>query len=424
MKRALQSLALSAFVFLAPSAVAATIIVDDDGGAGVNFTDIQPAIDFASVGDVILVHPGSYSNFTLAKGLTILGLAPGVQIAEGSRISLLPATDIVVLADLQPKDLRVLSSAGTVVLDSIDFNTSFPATSLPQYLLVDQSDDVRIRNSAVPSNQGNARSALVGSNSRVEVSQSLLQADHGVDSTCGLAGPGGSGAELTGGRTHFSLSSVFGGEGGGNTSTCGSFCGQGAGDGGPGVFVSAGELFLMGLPADLIKGGMTGVAEICLCDGFGGTGLSAGLGSFSRFSGLTIEGGDALSDCLSHAGVPIAGPGAVAFASPPDPVLDFLGDPAPGAVIRWTIYGEVGAQAILYLGRFPVVTPTGGSVIEILTTTERSFDLGPIPAQGFVSQTIVVPPHLTQGFTFYSQAEVIVGGTTIKRTNSIPVVVR
>ena len=47
----------------------AVCTVDDDGGA--DFTDIQPAVDVAVPGDVILVEPGSYGAFDLDEGGTL-----------------------------------------------------------------------------------------------------------------------------------------------------------------------------------------------------------------------------------------------------------------------------------------------------------------------------------------------------------------
>jgi len=44
-------------------APAKTWIVDDSGGPGVDFTDIQPAIEAAVAGDLILVYTGSYGYF-------------------------------------------------------------------------------------------------------------------------------------------------------------------------------------------------------------------------------------------------------------------------------------------------------------------------------------------------------------------------
>ena len=55
-----------------PLARASTIVVDDNGGPGVQFTDIQPAVTAALPGDLIVVMPGSYSAFVLDKGLTLL----------------------------------------------------------------------------------------------------------------------------------------------------------------------------------------------------------------------------------------------------------------------------------------------------------------------------------------------------------------
>ena len=56
------------------AAQGAVHIVDDDGGAGVAFTEIQPAVDAAAPGDVIIVRAGSYDGFkVLGKPLEILG---------------------------------------------------------------------------------------------------------------------------------------------------------------------------------------------------------------------------------------------------------------------------------------------------------------------------------------------------------------
>lgn len=51
--------------------------MDDDGGAGVDFTELQTAIDAAGDGDTLLIHPGSYSSATIDnQALTLVG-APG-----------------------------------------------------------------------------------------------------------------------------------------------------------------------------------------------------------------------------------------------------------------------------------------------------------------------------------------------------------
>ncbi len=63
---------LSAAVLLAAPASAAVHVVDDDGGAGVGFTDLPAAVAAAADGDLILVKTGTYSGFTIAdKALVI-----------------------------------------------------------------------------------------------------------------------------------------------------------------------------------------------------------------------------------------------------------------------------------------------------------------------------------------------------------------
>jgi hypothetical protein len=51
-------------------------VVDDDGGASVDFTAVQPAIDAASDGDTILIRAGVYGDATIdAKSLVMTGEA-------------------------------------------------------------------------------------------------------------------------------------------------------------------------------------------------------------------------------------------------------------------------------------------------------------------------------------------------------------
>ncbi|MEW6743060.1 MAG: hypothetical protein AB1486_09900 [Planctomycetota bacterium] len=56
-------------VLVASGAWASTYIVRQDGSG--DFAEIQEAIDHAAEGDVILVYPGHYQSFTLAKGVMV-----------------------------------------------------------------------------------------------------------------------------------------------------------------------------------------------------------------------------------------------------------------------------------------------------------------------------------------------------------------
>jgi len=76
---------LLAWVVLAASGTAggAVWIVDDDGGEGVDFTDIQEAINYASNGDTVLVKPGWYEQ----ENINFLGKAITVRSEDPNQIN-------------------------------------------------------------------------------------------------------------------------------------------------------------------------------------------------------------------------------------------------------------------------------------------------------------------------------------------------
>src|SRR5262245_31533670 len=83
-----------------------TWVVDDVLGPGVDFIEVQPAVDAASAGDVILVRPGSFGGFALqGKGLVITADAGQKPVIGGppiaTRVEQVPAGEAVVLRGLQ-----------------------------------------------------------------------------------------------------------------------------------------------------------------------------------------------------------------------------------------------------------------------------------------------------------------------------------
>ena len=88
-------------------------IVDDDGGPGVDFVDIQPAIHAAAPWDRILIRDGFYSTFVIDnKPLTLSRQGPGQAVAFHGLIRNLQAGDGVQLDHItliEPGFTRALS---------------------------------------------------------------------------------------------------------------------------------------------------------------------------------------------------------------------------------------------------------------------------------------------------------------------------
>jgi hypothetical protein len=91
-------------VVLGPHALAQgfVLVVDDDPGPGVAFTDLQSAVDAAMEGDVLLVKEGTYG------GMVIDGKALVVQAEEDEIVTLLDSIVVRNLAPSQPVMLREL----------------------------------------------------------------------------------------------------------------------------------------------------------------------------------------------------------------------------------------------------------------------------------------------------------------------------
>ena len=67
--------------------------------------------------------------------------------------------------------------------------------------------------------------------------------------------------------------------------------------------------------------------------------------------------------------------------------------------------------------------PEPGVEIELLTPMSVAWPLGTIPADGLLTRNYTIRP-LNPGFTFYSQAELTLAGGEVRRTNSVPIIVR
>ena len=95
-------------------------VVDDNGGAGVDFIDIQSGVNAAAAGDVLLVKPGTYDGFTIiGKSLTVQADLPGVvQLHEGAP----GANDVVEVFALDPGQVVTLRGFEIQAVDHRGFH--------------------------------------------------------------------------------------------------------------------------------------------------------------------------------------------------------------------------------------------------------------------------------------------------------------
>ncbi len=103
--RATASLLLGLLVFVSPLAAQRSFIVDAAGGG--DFTEIQPAVDLAIRGDIILVRHGEYSGATVSLGIRLLGDPRGagpddiVRITDKVQVLNMQAGNSFVITDME-----------------------------------------------------------------------------------------------------------------------------------------------------------------------------------------------------------------------------------------------------------------------------------------------------------------------------------
>src|SRR5262245_47179671 len=100
------------------------------GGAGADFAEIQPAIDAAQDGDVILVRPGNYRAFTCSKGVMVAASSTPFVIVDDTQdpvIQDVPAGKIVGVSGLalDVRQLKIVRCQGEVVVGNVSANGLF-----------------------------------------------------------------------------------------------------------------------------------------------------------------------------------------------------------------------------------------------------------------------------------------------------------
>ncbi|MCA8980412.1 MAG: hypothetical protein H6831_08130 [Planctomycetes bacterium] len=396
-------LALVAATTLTATSDAGTWIVDDDGGPGVDFLNVADAVAAASPGDRIFVHPGSYSGSVGSdKGLTILGLGPGVNLVGVYLWHDIPLNQELRVVDVSCFRFSLFDCEGPVLFDG--FTSSYSRFNLTG------CRDVRAQGCTF------SRCPVSVTDSRLELVDCEITGDDGsYGSFVSDGGPGGHALHVySGGVVSLNASTLRGGTGGDTPSTQ-----SYGGDGGDGAHVDAGgELTITGTSADIIFGGTAGQGPQQGDDGRGGDGVRND--GFLRASGASIVGG--ISPDYGD-GVPVSGGGVFEAPVPADPFLKLQGEVRAGQQVDIEVRGEPGSVVRLLVGRAPILAPYPASSDLRLTQPVRSFWIGNVPASGQVVHSVVLPQTLTPGTRFVLQAK-LTTPLGDRLTNSAPLLAR
>jgi len=399
---------------LCGSALAGTYIVDAAGGPGSHFLDIQPAVEFAVPGDVILIRPGTYHPFVVSEGLRIIGQgavvltsgAPGSSVCKALGV---PAGPALVISGIN------LSFVSSIEVNGCEASVIFDRMSYGNQVKIVDSSDVRLHR------WNGAAGDFSALNSRVEIVETAFIGDGGSQGQHGNpwwpGGPGSTALLATDSRIHFVLSSATGGGGGG---------GYSGGDGGNGAHLVGGELIATGFGLAKIQGGLGGWGDDCGLDGNSGDGLIS-QGAVRRSNVQLLGGGSAGSSHCGNVGIGYyQGSGSSdLLVAPDDPVLTVQGVAAPGTGVSVTLRAEPGAIARLNLGATPLVLPAPGVAIEQLATRDRSIFLGLVPASGVITHVVNVPAGYPAGTMLIAQARLVYPvQAEVRRTNSCPLIVQ
>ncbi len=355
-QRALGPLAL---VLLATSAAGDVLVVDDDGGAGVDFLQIADAVLAAASGDTILVKAGTYGFVLVDRPLTIVVEDGATAVAAGIRVEGSPALERVVvrgldatmvLAPSQPglgaaqyvPALEIDGCAGLVWIEDGAFGADPSADGAAPAARVAQSSEVVLLRSTFDAPSATAFSWSATSSGLLSAQSSV----HAWD--CSFAGGSGSyislgsnaspGAQLLESLLFASGCTFVGGQG----VPCAEgspFTGTGhpAGDGGAGLQLDGG-----------------GNAAHSLDSTFQG-GLAGPWGGWSTWCNVPSNPGPAISDPASHTFLP----GSARELSVSAPVRE-------NGVVDVVLRGDEGDVALAAISLAPaaeLVVPVYGSLL-------------------------------------------------------------
>lgn len=406
---------------LSSPSFADTLVIDDDGGPGVDHLQIAAAVAAAGEGDVLCIRAGTYGNFFVdGKGLTLIGEA-GAVVNGDCIVRNLAADQPFTISALEGLSILFEDCAGRVVLDEVTTG----ATCCSASLILSSCVDVRVQRSTLVGNATAIDEFAEGAyvvESRVEFVGCTLRGEDGVLPGLVSNSNAATGLRIEGSRVHLAGTSLRGGDGVTTTD-----CAYPGGVGGAGALGHGGglELVVAGTPLTSTMGGAGGASPQDRCDGPAGSAVDLVLttGASLRTSGVSLvggaqPGGGNAVDVLPGIATTLVEPDEL------DPTVELLTTPVPGQPVQVRITGEPGSSVTLFAARNAALLPDARSEIEQLTTETRALNLGPLPPTGELVRTLLMPANATVGTTYWIQAATLSPGFDFERSNSAALILR
>jgi hypothetical protein len=397
-------------------------------GPGGDFADIQPAIDAAVDGDVILVQPGTYTPFRLAKGVVIRSAAAGqrfnvqpdevtpyvsvesISTVQKAGISGMKVLPVQVSPSTWEAYLWLRDCQGEVVLENVliymdtwgAHNRRLLIQSCANVAVVDLQVETWSYPNSTPRDEGTVQVFA----SQARISNSLIQAGTGFRQAAGI--------EVRDSTLILSTTDVFGGNG--DSCVYGSTL-----DGGDGIIADNSQVMAIGSVDNLIEGGYGGSGYECGQGGEGGAGFR---GYSALVSLVTVEGGKGGSNG-PFSGYADDGPDWDGDLTRLDviPYLTMTGDLQPGDsvdITLRTVEAGLAALAVSSETGFLVDKSKVGPPLSVIPGgLFLVLPIGHVDSDGTRVVTCTAPadPQLV-GFRLHVQGAVV-SSTTIYLTNAL-----
>lgn len=400
------------FLLIGVPATGTTWIVDDDGGPGVDFTDIPPAIVAASDYDLILVRDGTYQGFTLKKGLTIAadtGCEP--VLSDNMTVSFIQPGLTAVVSGFSTCRVRLRSSEGKIIFDQCT-NHSYVYDSILD--IVDCSLVTVSRcKYFFPASPVGTYEAVRISNSTVVISESSFKGSYGGFGFYYEPGENGGPGMLADYSTVYFHSSCCEGGRGGDYYEKGD-ARSWPGDGGDSICLEYCDLYLFGTEDHLIEGGVGGWTY----NYFGEHGSCVvAFESTVFYSGVAFDAHGEPEIVNKYGSL-------IEEVVPSVPVMTLAGPGQLGTYIEPILHAEPGYQFIIFYSLYQKINPVNGLLLDL----SFLFPLagGTMPPDGTVSFPLHINSLFTdlKGIPLHAQAYVTDGLGLKQLSTSVSFVVR